>query len=96
MILQFNVAIEFVSNRKGLIIGSGLAKYCPLVSGQVSNAPKFYVSNTRINKFAQNIQDLEVVENDNQLSYDKTSHSLSFPSNTYPTSGQAWVLAMPT
>lgn len=49
---QFNVQVEFVTNRKDIIIGSALASSCGLIRGSDSTlAAKLYVLDERVGKF---------------------------------------------
>jgi hypothetical protein len=50
--LNFNLAIEYVTNRKDLILSSALASSNPWVSNAKSNEkPKLYLFNRKINKY---------------------------------------------
>lgn len=60
--LQCNFQVDFVSNRKDLIIGSALAAYCPLVRSTDNEiAAKLYVFNESLNKFINHVEgDLDI------------------------------------
>lgn len=49
--LGVNYQIDFVSNRRSIIIGSGFAKYCSLVNGYDDSAIWLWISKKRLNKF---------------------------------------------
>ena len=46
--------VDFVTNLPNIIIGSGLAKNLPLISGR-NTAPKLYLLNNRLNKFENKV-----------------------------------------
>lgn len=50
-ILGINYQIDFVSNRRSIIIGSGFAKFCSLVNGYDGSIVRLYIRKTRLNKF---------------------------------------------
>lgn len=50
-ILGINYQIDFVTNRRSIIIGSGFAKFCSLVNGYDSSLIRLYIRKTRLNKF---------------------------------------------
>lgn len=52
--LSITVQQEFITNRKNLIIGSALARLCPLVTSK-KNSTSFYLLKDKINKFADKI-----------------------------------------
>ena len=55
--LQCNFQIDFVTNRKGLIIGSALAAYNPCVRGSDSSLQaRLYVFDEPINKFVDHVE----------------------------------------
>lgn len=88
--------IDFVSNRKNIIIGSGLAQNCTFISGtQTGHGAVLYVLPYRLNKF-----DLIVdLTNATQI-YDYntggglylTGNGFQFEPQTSPVSGQSWVM----
>ena len=56
-ISQFCAEVEFVTNRKDLIIGSGLAARNPLVGAQKQDPVRLYLLPFKINKFIDRITD---------------------------------------
>ena len=88
--------IDFVSNRKNIIVGSGLAQNCTLISGtQTGHGAVLYVLPYKLNKF-----DLIVdLTNATQI-YDYntggglylTDNGFQFEPQTSPVSGQSWVM----
>lgn len=55
-ILTVNYQLEYVTNRKNLILGSALSRNCPLVRGYYAgHAAKLYVLPSRISKFANEV-----------------------------------------
>ncbi|MDE6398994.1 MAG: hypothetical protein K2L51_06710, partial [Clostridiales bacterium] len=55
-ILALNYILEFVTNRKNIIIGSAFARNCPLVRGtDAKRQAKLYVLPDRLNKFATTV-----------------------------------------
>lgn len=98
--LQCNYQIDFVANRKGLIIGSALAANCPALRGtDSSRIPKLYLLPQRINKFADNVQSLGI----DLSSLPTMEFSINGPSangfglqaGTYPSAGKAWAICTP-
>ena len=104
--LQVNVQIDFVSNRKDLIIGSALAAYCGAVRGSdASRAARLYVFDEPLNKFINHVEgsitvDLESVD----IPSGAVSRSIvsngqfQINSNTFPLSvsgkstGKSWAI----
>lgn len=89
--------IEFVTNRKDIIVGSGLARNLPLVSGeQGGKTAKLYVLPKRVNKFSQTI-DLTgaTLINANVYSIINIVGAAYFTSQTSTVSGAAWAIAVP-
>lgn len=54
-IISVNAQIDFVTNRKGMIIGSALASNNPLVSGMGLRAAKLYVFTQTLDKFINHL-----------------------------------------
>lgn len=55
-ILALNYILEFVTNRKNIVIGSAFARNCPLVRGvDTARQAKLYVLPKRLNKFAATV-----------------------------------------
>lgn len=50
-ILGINYQIDFASNRRSIVIGSGFAKFCSLVNGYDDSAIWLWISKKRLNKF---------------------------------------------
>lgn len=101
--LQCNFQIDFVSNRKGLIIGSALAAYCPLVRGIDSSlAAKLYIFDEPLNKFINHVEGSLDIDFTQATGYDiKVSElndggqftvSVFSASNAFPAAGKAWAI----
>lgn len=102
--LQVNFQIHFVSNRKGLIIGSAMASYCPAVRRKNNSlVAKLYVLDRPIDKFAENLSaagiDLSAIDASRtaeltmpQSAYDNYIQLAG--GNTFPADGKAWVIAI--
>lgn len=98
--LQCNVQLDFVTNRKGFIIGSALAAYCPAVRGVDSSlAAKLYVFQEPLNKFIDHAAaygiDLSAA-----TAYDVTVSSaangqFSISAGNFAESGKAWAICTP-
>ena len=93
---RFNLAIEYVTNRRDLILGSALASCNPWVSNSKKDeigeciAPKVYFFNQKINKYAKTIESNAIVHSfkingiageDFQEQYGINFLSLDFPNN---------------
>jgi hypothetical protein len=93
-ILNFNLAIEYITNRQDLIIGSALASCNPCVSNSKLNAdgdiivPNVYVFDHKINKYAKTI-DQTAVAVSTPLSVGNTIY-VPLPQNTQ---FDAWAIA---
>lgn len=88
--------IDFVSNRKNIIIGSGLAQNCTLISGtQTGHGAVLYVLPYRLNKFDL-IVDLtnatQIYDYNNGGGLYLTGNGFQFEPQTSPVSGQSWVM----
>lgn len=55
-ILGMNYQIDFVSNRRSIVIGSGFAKYCSLVNGYDDSAISLVLLKNRLNKFERTVK----------------------------------------
>lgn len=90
--------IDFVTNRKDIVVGSGLSRNLPLVAGgQSDKAAKLYVLPNRVNKFAQKV-DLTGATKiaDNVLSLIVVvSGVATFASQTSTVAGEAWAIVDP-
>ena len=103
--LQVNVQVHYVTNRKGLIIGSALASNCLAVRSGTRGAPaKLYVLPERIDKFAENLEAVGIIL-EQYPSVEIAAYSLNNSAmspyiqlagdNTFPARGKAWVIASP-
>lgn len=96
---QYNVQIEYVTNRKELIIGSALASSCGLIRGSDSTlAAKLYVLYGPINKFTTVLNatpefagktlpeavDITITKS--------TDNRFYITSGSFPNAGKAWVI----
>lgn len=96
--LQCNFQVDFVSNRKGLIIGSALAAYNPLVRGVNSSLEAMlYVFDEPLNKFIYHAEsspdiDLSKMEAyDIEVEYLPTGY-VTVSSANFAVSGKAWAI----
>lgn len=96
--LQCNFQVDFVSNRKGLIVGSALASYCPLVRGDDSSlAAKLYIFNEPLDKFIYHVESSLDVDLDDLTAYDITVSAaangrFTVSAANFPVSGKAWAI----
>ena len=101
--LQCNFQIDFVSNRKGLIIGSALAAYCPLVRGIDSSlAAKLYIFDEPLNKFINHVEGSLDIDFTQATGYDirvselndggQFTVSVFSARNAFPAAGKAWAI----
>lgn len=96
---QYNVQIEYITNRKELIIGSALASSCGLIRGTDSTlAAKLYVLDSPINKFTTVLNatpefagktlpeavDITITKS--------TDNRFYITSGSFPNAGKAWVI----
>lgn len=88
-ILSINYQIEFVTNRKNLVIGSGFAKTCPLVYNRTSGGAELWILPNKINKFAQTI-DTAGGTNLGYVTPTAQNGILTFPATEATASGKAW------
>ena len=98
--LQCNFQVDFVSNRKNLIIGSALASYNPLV--RISNPQyqaKLYVFNEPLNKFINHLEsgleriDLSILQGQD-IVVDYSSQRVTVDSAVFNKSGKSWAIVM--
>lgn len=92
----FTYQIDFVSNRKDIVIGSGLARNLPLIAGaQTNNSAKLYVLPSRLNKFAQKVDltNARLIHDYANGGVTASSRMATFDAQISPVSGQAWVMA---
>lgn len=96
--LQCNVQLDFVTNRKGLIIGSALAAYCPAVRGVDSSlAAKLYVFQEPLNKFIDHVEGSIAVDLTEATAYEITLSNVvggqfSISAGNFAVSGKAWAI----
>ena len=95
--LQGNVQIDFVTNRKDMIIGSALAAYCGLVRGSDATlAAKLYVLPETVNKFIyhaessipQKLSSLPSVD----ITVTESGNGYFITADTIPADGAAWAI----
>lgn len=98
-ILSLTYQIDFVTNRRNIIIGSAMAKNCPFISGrQIGHYAELYVLPKRLNKFKlkADLTDATLVKSytwESSLgAITVEGNSLVFAPVTSPVSGQAWVM----
>lgn len=87
--ISVNYQIEFVTNRKNLVIGSGFAKTCPLVYNRTSGGAQLWILPNKINKFAQTI-DTTGGTNLGYVTPTTQNNILTFPATTATADGEAW------
>lgn len=91
--------IDFVTNRKDIVVGSGLAQNLPLVAGgQSDKAAKLYVLPNRVNKFARTVDLTGATKLSDNVSGIITVGSVAsatFASQTSTVSGEAWAIVDP-
>lgn len=96
--LQCNVQLDFVTNRKGLIIGSALAAYCPAVRGVDSSlAAKLYVFQEPLNKFIDHAEGSISIDLTEATAYDigvsgVGSGRFYITAGNFAVSGKAWAI----
>jgi len=108
-ILSFNYIVEFVTNRKNYIIGSGLARWSSLVASdyiQKKSAPALYILPTRLSKFKNEINLNNAVKiwdfcgngNNMQNTHISLQHgakSIKFEDFISNIEGKAWAIVFP-
>ena len=97
--LQGNVQIDFVSNKKGMIVGSALASYCPVVRGSdTSVTAKLYVLNEPLNKFIDHLEagtdiDFSALTGTDIIVSTMSAGQFRISSaQAFPQSGKAWAI----
>ena len=96
--LQCNFQINFVSNRKDLIVGSALAAYCPAIRvPDATLAAKLYVFNAPLSKFIDHVSGALNVNIETMQSADVTISSVSngqftVSAGAFIASGQSWAI----
>lgn len=97
-VLQVNAQIEFVTNRKDLIIGSALASSCGLVRGSDAELkPLLYVFPERLNKFINHVEgkidvDLSEMTGVAVSVSGVTNDKFTLTSAAFPTDGKSWAI----
>ena len=95
---QFNIQVEFVTNRRNLIIGSALASSCGLIRGTDNTlAAKLYVLDSPINKFTTVLNATpEFVDKPLPQAVDITvtqnGRQFYIESGAFPNAGKAWAI----
>lgn len=87
--ISVNYQIEFVTNRKNLVIGSGFAKTCPLVYNRTSGGAELWILPNKINKFAQTIDTAGGI-NLGYVTPTAQNGILTFQATTATADGEAW------
>ena len=87
--ISVNYQIEFVTNRKNLVIGSGFAKTCPLVYNRTSGGAQLWILPNKINKFAQTIDTAGGI-NLGYVTLTTQNGILTFQATTATADGEAW------
>ncbi len=96
--IQGNVQIDFVTNRKRLIIGSALASYCGAVRGSDSSlAAKLYVFDEPLNKFIDHLEasldvEFETLTGANITVTETATGQFSITAGNFTTAGKAWAI----
>lgn len=98
-IIQVNYEIEFISNRKNLILGSALSRYSPLV-GTVTedHHAKLYILPNKLNKFSSVVnlsgatQLVDYQSDSTQIDKTYSDIAIKFINQQATVSGQAWVI----
>lgn len=99
--LQCNFQVDFVSNRKGLIIGSALAAYSPLIRGDADYhmAAKLYLFEQPLNKFIGHVEGALDIDLSEATAYsitvnaaDTDDGTFSVTAGAFATSGKAWAI----
>jgi hypothetical protein len=89
--------MDFVTNRRNIVVGSALAKNCPFVSGtQSGHGAVLYVLPKRLNKFrltADLTGATQIKDYTGGSGITAANGTISFAPQTSSVSGQAWVMA---
>lgn len=94
-ILAINYQIDYVTNRRNIIVGSGLAKNNIMISGtQAGHSAALYVLPKRLNKFklVADLTGATLVKDYASGGLSVSGNSIAFAPVTSPVSGQAWVM----
>lgn len=96
--IKINYQINFVTNKKSLVIGSGLASKNRLISNVVPNV-RLYVSPNRVNKFAKSLDitsmtefELNYAEIDRQKVDETKPIAFNLSTFTSTIAGKSWLL----
>jgi hypothetical protein len=99
-VLSLAYVLEFVTNRKNYIIGSALARNCPLVRGSdLGRAAALYVLPNRMSKFAARVSlsgAVKVAEYAGGSNMTVSGKSIKFADAVPESDGAAWVVATST
>ena len=96
--MQCNFQVDFVSNRKDLIIGSALAAYCPLVRSTDNEiAAKLYIFNEPLNKFINHVEGDLAIDFSTLTGADITvsevaNGQFTVSAGNFTASGKAWAI----
>lgn len=95
--LQVNYQIDFVTNRKDIIIGSALASCCPAIRGSDATLkPKLYVFPTELNKFTDHIEGYEDVKLSElpsaEIQVTMQDGYFVVECESFPASGKSWAI----
>lgn len=98
--LQCNFQIDFVTNRKGLIIGSALAAYCPAVRGSdEALTPRLYIFDQTLDKFINHLEGSTTIDLSTATSYpvivsalSANGRKFSVTADAFATSGKSWAI----
>lgn len=99
-IINVNVAIEYITNRQDLILGSALASCNPWVSNSKRNAngdiikPKIYYLNKKVNAYEKTVSLDDVIETDSFSSPSSSIVSvITYSNGLKNTNYKSWVIA---
>lgn len=97
--LQCNFQIDFVTNRKGFIIGSALASNCAAVydNHTTGQSARLYLFDKPLNKFINHAEAAEGIDLDGMTSYAITVYAVSngrfsLTAANFAVSGKAWAI----
>lgn len=96
-ILSLPYQMDFVTNRRNIVVGSALAKNCPFLSGtQSGHGAVLYVLPKRLNKFrltADLTGATQIKDYTGGSGITAANGTISFAAQTSSVSGQSWVMA---
>lgn len=94
--INLSYQCHFVTNQKGIVIGSQLAQGSPMVSNFITSSASLYILPNRVNKFATRIDltNAILVKNYNGNLTDITANGnvITFANETANGSGKCWLL----